>query len=102
MSGKKTEFYEPTPVPKSEFDRIVNTQHILMTGVIIVLFVGFTALLIAVISPIIDAWRFRATSYDSLVQKIEEQSNDTDKLKWELRDFRALYEQDKKISGRSK
>lgn len=77
--NKKEDFSDDsTPVPKSEFDRITTVQHILMTGVIIVLFVGFTALMVAIVAPIIDAIRFRGDTYGDLRDKVVASNTKTD------------------------
>ena len=58
---------------KERFDKIMGL-------VITVLGLGFIALLVAVLSPIIDAWRFRTATYQTLVDKVNAQSEKIDLL----------------------
>lgn len=67
-------------VTRGEFNEATRRIDYLFTGVTIVLVIGFVTLLIAVISPIIDAWRFRTSTYQNLVNVVYEQNNKIDSL----------------------
>jgi hypothetical protein len=73
-----------TLATKDEVTAAVDTAtkriDLLLTGVIIVMLIGFAALLVAVAAPIIDAWRFKATTYESLRDKVESQNVKIDAL----------------------
>jgi hypothetical protein len=65
---------------KKDIDAYFEKLNLLTHGVIIVLGLGFVTLLIAVLSPIIDAWRFRASTYENLVNQVTAQNNKIDAL----------------------
>ena len=67
-------------VPIEEFEKVIGKINSLMFGVIIVLLVGFTAAILSVIGPILDTYRFKAETYQDLVNKIDSQSIKIDLL----------------------
>jgi hypothetical protein len=67
-------------VPRKTFDETKNNMGYLLGGVILVLMVGFITLLVAVLSPIIDANRFKTQTYQNLVDKITDQNSKIDNL----------------------
>jgi len=68
MTTRDNEF-----VGKRDFERVISKMNLLMTAVIIVLFIAF-------ISIIVDAWRFRASTYQELVTQVSSQSSKIDLL----------------------
>jgi hypothetical protein len=65
---------------KKDIDGYFEKLNILTSGVLIVLGLGFVTLLIAVLSPIIDAWRFRTATYQDLINQVQEQNSKIDSL----------------------
>ena len=57
-------------------DKATKRIDLLLTGVVIVMFVGFLTLLFTALSPIIDAWRFKASSYEELRNQIQQQNQE--------------------------
>jgi cell division protein FtsL len=49
--------------------------------------VALVAVVIAVVSPIVDAWRFRAASYEALDQRVSDQNKIIGDLKEEIKDL---------------
>ena len=72
------------PLTNQSAKRIIDdankSTNLILTGVIIVLFVGFLTMILAVVSPMIDAWRFRASSYENLVNQVSQQNAKIDLL----------------------
>lgn len=68
------------PVSKEDFDKSNQRTDYLFWGVTIVLAVGFISLLITVSGVVIDAYRFKAATYQDLINKIEQQSKKIDML----------------------
>lgn len=60
-------------VEKGDFERTINKMNLLMAAVIIVLFIAF-------VSIIVDAWRFRASTYQELATQVSAQSVKVDLL----------------------
>jgi hypothetical protein len=60
-------------VTKEEHERASKTTHLLLTGVVVVLFVGFCTLLLTAIAPIIEAWQFQGSNYQALVNTVTTQ-----------------------------
>ncbi len=88
VGGKSLNANEATLTPdeiRSWFNDQNQRFDKIMAAVIIVLGLGFVTLLIAVVSPIIDAWRFRASSYEDLRDKVVEQNAKVDSLTDEIR-----------------
>ncbi len=65
---------------ENKVDKATKRMDFLLTGVIVVMFLGFITLLISVLSPMIDAWRFKGSTYQNLVDKVIEQNNKIDDL----------------------
>lgn len=88
---------EPSPqnenVRKKDFDEATKRIDLLLTGVVVVLFLGFASLLITAISPIIDAWRFRTSTYQSLINEVSEQSAKIEELTEEIEGLQSLQAQ---------
>ena len=60
-------------VTKQEVDAQIGKVNLIMAGVVIVLFIGFVTVLVAATGPIVDAWRFRSSSYESLIKQVSDQ-----------------------------
>jgi hypothetical protein len=69
---------------KKDLDAHFEKLNLITSGVIIILGLGFVTLLIAAISPIIDAWRFRSSTYENLVDQVNNQNSKIDILTQEL------------------
>ncbi|OGR85396.1 MAG: hypothetical protein A2901_00645 [Elusimicrobia bacterium RIFCSPLOWO2_01_FULL_54_10] len=52
----------------------------LMAAIVGVLFLGFITLLVTSLSPIIDAWRFRSSTYQDLINQIHAQNTEIQKM----------------------
>jgi hypothetical protein len=69
---------------QADLDQVTNRFDKIMGAVIVVIGLGFVTLLIAVLSPIIDAWRFRSATYAELVKEVQAQSSKLDLLNEKL------------------
>ncbi len=56
-----------------------------------VLAVGFITVLVAMLSPIIDAWRFRTTTYQNLIDKVNQTNAQVQTLTNEIHQKRGFY-----------
>ena len=53
-------------------EKMKNTNW-LMSAVVVVLFIGFLTMLFMVVGIVLDAWRSKSTSYNSLIETIRSQ-----------------------------
>lgn len=90
-------------------DGATKRIDLLLTGVVVVMFIGFLTLLATVISPIIDATRQKAASYENLqdeVQtqnaKIDDQNKKLETLTLKISDLNWVINQQTKILQGSK
>ncbi|MFZ2072800.1 MAG: hypothetical protein WAV10_03955 [Minisyncoccia bacterium] len=67
-------------VNRDEYDRTNKTTYLLLTGVLIVLFIGFATLFFTAIAPIIESWKFQGSTYQNLVNQINSQNTKIDFL----------------------
>jgi hypothetical protein len=61
--GVKTLINQATEALTTKFNAVT-------TGVLVVLGLGFITLLLSIISPMIDAWRFRSATYEELKNQV--------------------------------
>ena len=59
---------------EAKIGKATKDMNTILMGVIIVLFVGFLALLAAISSPIIDAIEFRGSTYQDLSNQVSSQN----------------------------
>ena len=50
-----------------------SAMKLLMAGVIVVLFIGFITVLIALAGILLDGWRFHAANYNEFIQTLKTQ-----------------------------
>lgn len=69
-----------SPATKADVEAAKTRNDNLMTGVVIVLFIGFISTFITGLGLIIDAWRFKAETYQNLVNQVATQNAKIDIL----------------------
>lgn len=80
---------------KGDLSKATQRMDYLFTAVTLALAIGFISVLIAMLSPVIDAWRFRAETYQNLVNRVSEQSAKIDILISDVNQLKAQYENKK-------
>lgn len=58
----------------------VESLNKIMIGIIIVLFLGFVSILVTVIGFTLDAFRYKQATYQTLIDKVDEQNSKIESL----------------------
>jgi len=61
-------------------DAATKRIDLLLTGVVVVLFIGFLTLLFALGAMMVDGWQYRAPTYQDLINQINAQNAKIDLL----------------------